>query len=86
VLRAAFPDFQLTIEEQVSEGDRVATRWNIQGTHQGEFQGIAATGRPVKVTGMTIFRIAAGKVTDGWTNEDELGLMRQIGAVPMGEK
>lgn len=81
VLRAAFPDFKFIIKDQISEEDRIATRWLIQGTHEGEFQGIAATGKSMTMTGITIFRIVNGKITDGWTNEDVLGLMQQLGAI-----
>ena len=82
VLRVAFPDFKFIIEDQISEEDRIATRWLIQGTHQGKFQGIAATGKWMTMTGITIFRIVNGKITEGWTNEDVLGLMQQLGAIP----
>lgn len=81
-LRQAFPDFRFTIEDQILAGDKVATRWLIRGTHQGEFQGIPASGRQVSVSGITIFRIANGKLIEGWTNEDLLGLLTQIGAFP----
>jgi steroid delta-isomerase-like uncharacterized protein len=77
----AFPDFQFTIEDQIAEGDKVATRWTARGTHQGEFQGVAPTGGQTTMTGITVFRIANGKLIDGWTNEDVLGLLQQLGAV-----
>jgi steroid delta-isomerase-like uncharacterized protein len=77
----AFPDFRFTIEDQIAEGDKVATRWTARGTHQGEFQGVAPTGRQMTMTGVTVFRIANGKLIDGWTNEDVLGLLQQLGAV-----
>ena len=81
-LRAAFPDFHFTILDQVAEGDRVATRWQLAGTHRGPFQGAPATGRRVEMAGITIFRIAGGKLVEGWTSEDLLGLLRQIEAAP----
>jgi steroid delta-isomerase-like uncharacterized protein len=79
----AFPDFQFTIEDQIAEGDRVATRWHCQGTHQSEFLGISPTNTQMSMTGITIFRIANGKLIDGWTNEDILGMLQQLGAVPV---
>lgn len=81
-LRAAFPDLHFTIEDHIAEGDRVVTRWTAQGTHHGEFQGIPPTGRQVKLTGIDIDRVAAGKVVECWMNMDELGLLQQLGAIP----
>jgi steroid delta-isomerase-like uncharacterized protein len=78
----AFSDFHFIIEDQIAEGDKVATRWTARGTHQGEFQGMSATGKQTTMTGITVFRIANGKLIDGWTNEDVLGLLQQLGAVP----
>jgi steroid delta-isomerase-like uncharacterized protein len=85
-LRKAFPDFRFTVEEQIAEADRVATRWTIRGTHEGKFRGVPASGRRVMMTGITIFRVANGKLIEGWTNEDLLGLMVQIGAMPESEQ
>lgn len=81
-LRIAFPDFQFEVLDQVSEGDEVATRWIISGTHEGEFQGMPPSGKRIEMTGITIFRIADGKLIEGWTNEDVLGMLQQIRAVP----
>jgi steroid delta-isomerase-like uncharacterized protein len=81
-LRSAFPDINFTIEDQIAEGDRVVTRWMTRGTHKGEFNGVSATGKPIKAAGITISRVADGKIVEGWTNWDVLGLMKQIGAVP----
>lgn len=81
-LRTAFPDFQFTVLDQIAEGDKVATRWKIVGTHEGQFQGMPPSGKRVEMTGITIFRFANGKLIDGWTNEDVLGMLQQIRAVP----
>ncbi len=81
-LRNAFPDFQFSILDQIAEGDKVATRWTIRGTHKGEFQGMPPSGKQIEMTGITIFRIANGKLIEGWTNEDVLGMLQQLGAVP----
>jgi steroid delta-isomerase-like uncharacterized protein len=83
--RQAFPDFQATVEDQVAEGDKVATRFTARGTHLGELEGIAPTGNRIEVTGINISRIAGGKIAEEWTNYDTLGLMQQIGAVPEPE-
>lgn len=81
-LRHAFPDFKFSIKDQIAEGDKVATRWTICGTHEGEFQGVPPSGKRIEMTGITIFRIANGKLIDGWTNEDIFSMLQQIGAVP----
>ena len=80
--RTAFPDLHFTIEDQIAEGDKVVTRWMAGGTHQGEFNGIPATGRKGSVTGITISRIAGGKIVEENTNWDTLGLLQQLGVIP----
>ncbi|CAN7738065.1 ester cyclase [Phyllobacterium sp. LjRoot231] len=82
-LRATFPDLHMTIEDQIAEGDRVVTRWTARGTHTGEFQGIPPTGKEVRVAGTNIDRIADSKVVECWSHVDELGMMQQLGVVPV---
>jgi steroid delta-isomerase-like uncharacterized protein len=79
--REAFPDLQITIEDQIAEGDKVVTRWSSRGTHRGEFRGIAPTSNEVRLTGMGIFRFSEGKVVESWDNFDQLGMLRQLGAI-----
>jgi steroid delta-isomerase-like uncharacterized protein len=79
--RTGFPDLQFTIEDQIAEGEVVVTRWTVRGTHTGQFQGIPATGRAIRLSGTDIDRIIGGKVVECWTHVDELGLMRQLGAL-----
>ena len=80
--RSAFPDFHTTIEDQIAEDDKVVTRWTMRGTHEGEFRGIAPTGKQITVTGIGIFRFSDGKVVESWDNFDQLGMMQQLGVVP----
>jgi steroid delta-isomerase-like uncharacterized protein len=80
--RTAFPDLEISISEQIAEGDRVATRWEARGTHEGELFGVEPTGKQVTVTGITIDRYADGKLIENWTSWDTLGLLMQLGAVP----
>jgi steroid delta-isomerase-like uncharacterized protein len=80
---AAFPDGRITVDEQFSEGNRVATRWTGRGTHKGELAGISATGKEVTVTGLTISRLEGDRVVEEWTTWDTLGMLVQLGAVPM---
>ncbi len=67
---AAFPDMHLTIEDQIAEGDRVVTRWTMRGTHRGELMGLPPTGQQVTVGGISIDRIAGGKVVEHWAQID----------------
>ena len=62
--RTAFPDLHMTVEEMIAEGDKVAYRWTARGTHQGEFEGIAPTGKPIQGAGITILRFANGKIVE----------------------
>ena len=80
-MRTAFPDVQMTIEDEIAEGDKVVTRWTPRGTHQGEFGGTPPTGKQITWSGVTIFRIAGGKIVERWIHGDSLGLRRQIGAI-----
>jgi steroid delta-isomerase-like uncharacterized protein len=84
--RSAFPDFHTAIEDQIAEGDKVVTRWRMHGTHRGEFRGIAPTGKELEITGIGIFRFSEGKVVESWDNFDQLGMMRQLGAIPSREQ
>ncbi|MFF6985019.1 ester cyclase [Streptomyces sp. NPDC010273] len=75
-------DFTFAVEDQISEGDRVCTRWTWSGTHTGDFLGIAATGKKVVMTGTTVFRCDQdGKIVEGWWQYDRLGLMAQLGVL-----
>ena len=82
IYRNAFPDIQDIVEDIVAEGDKVVVRWMSSGTHQGEFMGVAPTGRHVTFTGMRLFRIADNKIVESWVNIVERGLLEQLGAVP----
>ena len=81
-LRQGIPDLQITIKEQVAEGDRVVTRWNASGTHQGAFQGIPPTGRRFTIRGIDINRVVGDKAVECWTVMDELSLLQQLGLAP----
>ncbi len=80
--RAGFPDLRLTIEAQLAEGDLVSTRWRAVGTHTGDFWGLPPTGRQATVSGVTVDRVAGGRLVESWTSWDALGLMQQLGVVP----
>jgi steroid delta-isomerase-like uncharacterized protein len=80
--RAAFPDARITVEQQLAEGDLVATRWSGRGTHEGELLGVEPTGKQVTVSGLTISKLENGKIIEEFQNWDTFGLMKQLGAVP----
>jgi steroid delta-isomerase-like uncharacterized protein len=79
---AAFPDIRFTIEDQVAEGDKLVTRWSCTGTHQGEFMGLAPTGKKVTNSGMNISRIVEGKIVEERQEWDALGFLQRLGAIP----
>jgi steroid delta-isomerase-like uncharacterized protein len=78
----AFPDMQITVEDVIGEGDKVATRGTWRGTHQGDFMGIPATGKSVTVTYSDIWRLENDKAVENWVQMDILGLMQQLGVAP----
>jgi len=79
---SAFPDLQYHPEDIIAEGDKVVTRYTFTGTHQGDFQGIPATGKKIKVEGIGILRIRAGRILEFWAVSDSMGMMQQLGVVP----
>ena len=81
-MRSAFPDIDFSIKEQVCEGDKVVSRFEWTGTHKAEFMGVPATGRQVRVWGVVIDRLEAGRIKNTRILMDALGLMMQLGALP----
>jgi steroid delta-isomerase-like uncharacterized protein len=79
--RNAFQDLRFSVEQLFADGETVAARWNCRGTHKGELNGIAPTGKQIAITGISIAHFAAGKMVEGWVNWDALGLMQQLGVV-----
>src|SRR5215211_7414606 len=78
--RRGFPDVISIIEDLIAEEDKVVARWRSSATHQGEHMGTPPSGKEVEFTGISIYRIEEGKIAQSWNIEDQLGLMRQIGA------
>jgi steroid delta-isomerase-like uncharacterized protein len=85
VYRNAFPDLRFTIDEQLTEGDKVVTRWTADGTHQGELGGILPTNKTATVTGIAVDRIVNGKIAESWGIFDQFGMLQQLGVIPMPE-
>ncbi len=84
--RTAFPDLRLHIDDLFSAGDRVVIRWHSTGTHRGQLEGLAPTGRQGGSPGITIFRLAGDQVREAFVNWDALGLMQQLGVVTLPGK
>jgi steroid delta-isomerase-like uncharacterized protein len=82
MVRGGFPDIQWTLEQMVTEGDTVAARFTMRGTHRGAFFGVTPTGRPIQIQAMNFYRLAGGKIVEEHGQPNLLGLMQQIGAVP----
>ena len=83
MMRSGFPDIQWTLEDSVTEGDKVAARFIMQGTHQGTFFGIPPTGKSIKVKAINFYRFANGQIVEEYGQPDMLGLLQQIGAIPV---
>jgi len=79
-LRAAFPDMKIEVETLVADDDNVAFAYTLTGTHNGDFNGIPATGRKIKARGLQISTFKDGKMVERWGSSDELGILKQIGA------
>jgi steroid delta-isomerase-like uncharacterized protein len=84
--REAFPEIEVTVEDTISEGDRVAARCTVRGAHRGDSLGLAATNRPVEFTGISIVRISDGKIVEAWNNFDFMAMFQQLGALRMEGK
>ena len=83
---AAFPDVHTKSEDLIAEGDKVVERWSTTSTHTGApFLGVPASGKKVSVTGISIYRIANGRIVEHWAEMDTLGVMQQLGLVPAPE-
>jgi steroid delta-isomerase-like uncharacterized protein len=79
----AFPDLHITTDLLVAEGDKVTKVWTSTCTHKGDFMGIKATGKRIVVKGIEVFRIVDGKIIEIWASMDNLGMMQQLGVIPM---
>ena len=80
---AAFPDLHFTIDDLVAEGDKVVWRFTSTGTQTGPFMGMPATGKTGNITGLVMFRLENSRIVEGWVNIDTLGLLQQLGVIPM---
>ncbi|MFN8418040.1 MAG: ester cyclase [Anaerolineae bacterium] len=79
----ALPDTHFVIDDLFAEGDKVVWRFTVTGTHNGALFGIPATGTRAQVTGIIIFRLVGSKMAEAWLNLDTLGMLQQIGVIPV---
>jgi steroid delta-isomerase-like uncharacterized protein len=84
--RSAFPDWHVEIVDQIAEGDQVATRYVLSGTHEGELAGIPPTGKRFEVAGTGVDRFSGRKIAESWEHYDTLGMMQQLGVIPPTEE
>jgi steroid delta-isomerase-like uncharacterized protein len=84
-MRSAFPDVHIGIEDTIVHESKAVVRVVLEGTHLGEGLGLPPTGRRVSITGVVIVRVAGGQIAEGWNSWDQLGLLRQLGAIPAPE-
>jgi len=80
---SAFPDLQIIPEDLIAEGDKVTMRYGWRATHKGELMGIPATGKQVITSGISILRVANGKIAEQWDSFDNLGMLQQLGVIPV---
>lgn len=82
IFRTAFPDLHCTIEDEISQGDKVAAHWMMRGTHKGQFLGNLPTNKPIAVQGLVYARIESEQVIESWIMVDQMGILQQLGLVP----
>jgi steroid delta-isomerase-like uncharacterized protein len=82
MFRGGIPDLKVVIEDMIAEGDKVATRYTLEGTHEGELFGVPPTGQRLSIKSMTVERVSEGKIRDHWRVTDSLEMMQQLGVVP----
>ena len=81
-VRSAFPDFKLSPEDQIAEGNTEVSRFTISGTHKGEFNSIPPTGKMFSTTSIAIHKFTDGKISEVWSQSNDLGLLQQLGIIP----
>ena len=86
MFRSAMPDLKVIIEDMIAEGDKVVTYYTLEGTHEGELFGVPPTGQRLSITSITVERVSGGKIRDHWRVTDELGMMQQLGVIPVPEQ
>jgi steroid delta-isomerase-like uncharacterized protein len=86
MFHSAMPDLKVVVEDMIAEGDKVATRYALEGTHEGELFGVAPTGKQLSIKSITVERVSEGKIREHWRVTDEMGMMRQLGVFAVPEE
>jgi len=79
------PDLRVVVEDMIAEGDKVATRYTLGGTHEGELFGVLPTGQQLSIKSMSVERVSEGKIREHWRISDSLEMMQQLGVIPIPE-
>ncbi len=82
MFRSAIPDLRVVVEDMIAEGDKVAVRYTLEGTHEGELFGVPPTGRRLSIKSIAVERVSDGKIIEHWRVTDSLDMMQQLGAFP----
>jgi steroid delta-isomerase-like uncharacterized protein len=82
MFRSAMPDLRVVVEDMIAEGDKVAVRYTLEGTHEGELFGVPPTGQRLSIKSITVERVSDGKIREHWRVTDSLDMMQQLGVVP----
>jgi steroid delta-isomerase-like uncharacterized protein len=85
MFRSGMPDLRVIIEDMIAEGDKVATRYTLEGTHEGELFGVPPTGQRLSIKSISVERVSDGKIREHWRITDTLDMMQQLGVIPMPE-
>lgn len=85
-VRQAFPDLKYLVYDMIGDDNKILVRWRFEGSHKGEIRGINATGRRVSFTGMSLYTVEGGKITEAWVNWDTYGYLQQLGVLPMRQR
>ena len=85
MFRSAMPDLRVVVEDMIAEGDKVAVRYTLEGTHEGELFGVSPTGQRLSIKSITVERVSNGKIRDHWRVTDSLDMMQQLGVIPAPE-
>jgi steroid delta-isomerase-like uncharacterized protein len=85
MFRSGMPDLRVIVEDMIAEGDKVATRYTLEGTHEGELFGVPPTGQRLSIKSISVERVLDGKIRDHWRITDSLDMMQQLGVIPIPE-
>ncbi|MCA1730005.1 MAG: ester cyclase [Actinobacteria bacterium] len=85
MFRSAIPDLRVVVDDMIAEGDKVATRYTLEGTHESELFGVPPTSRQLSIKSITVEQVSDGRIRDHWRVTDELGMMQQLGVIPAPE-